>query len=125
MEAPRPSEGLVQAHASPTAARPVATGSPSTRCLRCRSSIAAITCTPVMGWASPQCATLGNSLSAASQAGTARSARSSLSRAEATKATPQVPESHGSVRIDTPSKCCSIRSLAGGQEPSADRKCRA
>ncbi len=58
-DAPRPTDGFVHAHASPTAATPVATGSPSTTKWRTRSSIFAITSTPVIGSASTQWAISG------------------------------------------------------------------
>ena len=45
IDAPRPTEGLVQAHASPTASTPVAIGRPPGQKLRMRSSILAMTIT--------------------------------------------------------------------------------
>ena len=45
MAAPRPSDGLVQAHESPTGSTPVTTGSPSTTSERRRSAILAMTAT--------------------------------------------------------------------------------
>ena len=76
MEAPRPTEGLVHAQASPTAANPVATGVPSTMKSRWRSSILAMTATrSSRGSPSSQWAASGRLRTTAVQISTSRTAR--------------------------------------------------
>ena len=85
----------------------------------------AITATSVIGSASIQCATSGNSRTTSDHVSTSRHRRTGVSRALAMSPTPHVPLSAGSVSVDTESYACSGGPKRGGMDPSADRKCRA
>ena len=123
MAAPLPSDGFVHAHASPTGRTPVATGRPSTTGNRMRSSMPAITWTPVIGSASIQCAASGKQRTAADQRSGSRSTRSSRSRELTVTVSDHVPSSAGRVSSETESWCC-WRGPCNGGIPPAPRKCR-
>ena len=101
MDAPRPSEGLVQAQASATATTPVATGTPSGWRSRWRSSILAmVTMRSSIGSPSSQWATVGSARTVRSQRATSFRPRRARSPDRATRVTDQVPLSAGSMRAD-------------------------
>ena len=121
IEIPRPSDGLVHAHASPNGTTPVATGTPSTTYVRCRSSILAISLMSVIGSPSIQCATIGYDRTTFSQRSISIMLRRALSFELAITPTPHVPLSAGNVRIEMEPYGCSSPPNAGGIDPSAER----
>ena len=93
-------EGFVHAHASPTAATPVAIGWSSTTKRRYLSRIEAIASTSVMGCPLSQCAWNGHAWSTLAKASGSRTLRSTVSAAAAQIVTDQVPLSPGRVRSE-------------------------
>jgi hypothetical protein len=97
---PLPAEGLVHAHASPTAATPVATGRPSTTNRRYRSRIPAVVSTSLMGSPSTQCACKGQARITSVNRSGSRRGRRSVSDAAAQRVTDHVPLSPGIVSTE-------------------------
>ena len=125
IEAPRPTDGLEHAQASPAATTPVATGVPSTMRFLCRSSIPAMAVTlSSIGSPSSQCATSGRDRTVRSQTSASCKTRSALSLALVTSVTLHVPLSAGSVREETVPRCWRKPPSAGGTSPLAERKWR-